>query len=281
MGVSVLVKRYPVSIYFILTFAISWGGFLAVVGPAGFASTNWQTDERFPLAILAMLAGPAVSGILLTGFIDGRRGLREMASRLVAWRVGARWYVVALLPAPLLTAAGLFALSIPSPIFSADNKALVLISGIAAGLTTVLEEVGWTGFAVRKLRPRYTVLATGLIVGVLWGAWHLLQQLSISGTYAGAIPNAIYLPLAILSSVAQLTAYRILMVWVYDRTGESLLVTTLMHGSLTASEIFIFTPIATGVLFLTYGWLLAAALWAIAGLVVVASGGHLLRGRLD
>jgi hypothetical protein len=45
--------------------------------------------------------------------------------------------------------------------------------------------------------------------------------------------------------MAQLTAYRVLMVWVYDRTG-SLLVAWLRHASLTASLAFILRPQATG-----------------------------------
>jgi pimeloyl-ACP methyl ester carboxylesterase len=61
------------------------------------------------------------------------------------------------------------------------------------------------------------------------------------------------------------------MVWVYDRTG-SLLVTTLMHGMLTASTIFWFTPIATGVFFLANVWLAAAAMWILVGAVAVFDG---------
>ena len=95
----------------------------------------------------------------------------------------------------------LFALSLTSPIFSADGKAVVLLSGILAGLTTVLEEVGWTGFAVPRLRLRYGVITTGLIVGVLWGAWHLLQGLWISGTYSGALPLALFVTKEISSFV--------------------------------------------------------------------------------
>jgi membrane protease YdiL (CAAX protease family) len=217
------------------------GGFVLVVGPGGFPGSGGQFETLIPLVASAMLAGPSVAGILLTGLVSGRAGLRELFSRLLRWRVGARWYAIALVPAPLLAAAVLFALSLISPIFSTDGKAVVLLSGVVAGLTTVLEEVGWTGFAVPRLRLRYGVVTTGLIVGVLWGAWHLLQGLWISGTYSGALPLALFVLLNFFSGVGQLTAYRVLMVWVYDRT-ESLLVATLMHASLTASTVFIFTP---------------------------------------
>jgi len=62
-----------------------------VVGPGGFASANWQIETLFLPAVLAMLAGPSVAGVVLTGLIDGRAGLREVVSRLLKWPVGARW----------------------------------------------------------------------------------------------------------------------------------------------------------------------------------------------
>jgi hypothetical protein len=279
--IRAFINRHPLLAYSALAFAISWGGFLMVVGPGGFPGTKEQLKTRLPFVAWAMLAGPSVAGILLTGLVHGRAGLRELLSRLLRWRVGARWYAVALLTAPLLAAAVLFALSLTSPIFTTDDKASVLLVGIAAGLTTVFEELGWTGFAVPTLlRLRHGVLGTGLIVGLLWGAWHLLQISWVSGSYSAALPLALFLPVYIFSAVAQLTAFRVLMVWVYDRTNGSLLVATLMHASLTASTVFTFTPVATGVTFLTYILVLAAALWVVVGAVAVAQGGHLSRQPL-
>jgi uncharacterized protein len=278
--VQTFIKRHPVLSYYALTFIISWGGFLIVVGPEGIPGTEEQFETLLPFVALSMLIGPSVASVLLIGFIHGRAGFRGVFSRLLRWQVGLHWYAVALLTAPVLAAAILFALSLTSPIFATDDKAPVLLSGITAGLITgFFEELGWTGFAIPKLRQRYSVLATGLIVGVVWGTWHLLQQLWIGGTYSAALPLALYLPLAFFSLVAQLTAYRVIMVWVYDRTG-SLLVAMLMHASLSANTIFIFTPRATGVSFLTYQWVLAAALWVVVTAVAVANGGQLSRQPL-
>jgi uncharacterized protein len=66
---------------------------------------------------LAMLAGPSVAGILLTGLLYGRAGFRDLLTRMTRWRVGARWYAVALLTAPLLFTAVSLALSLTSPEF--------------------------------------------------------------------------------------------------------------------------------------------------------------------
>jgi hypothetical protein len=75
--------------------------------------------------------------------------------------------------------------------------------------------------------------------------WHFLVQGWDSGTSSGGLSPALFLPLYFFSSVGGLTAYRVLMVWVYDRT-ESLLVAMLMHASLIASTLFILVPVTTG-----------------------------------
>ncbi len=268
---ATLIRRHPLLAYYVLTFALSWGGFVLVVGPSSLVNTNWQAEGKFLSAVMVMLAGPSIAGLLLTGLVDGRAGYRDLFLRLRKWRVGIRWYALAILPAPIVSAGILFTLSMTSPLLTADNKAAVVLGGLGAAVTTILEEIGWTGFAVPRLRRRHGVPMTGLIVGVLWGLWHFLQQVFVSGTYAGGIPLLAFLMLSVFAAVANLTAYRVLMVWVYDRTG-SLLVTTLMHGMLTASSIFWFTPIATGALFLANVWLVAAVMWLLVGAVAVVDG---------
>jgi uncharacterized protein len=171
------IVSHPLLSFFVLAFAISWGALLVAVGlgPGGFSATPQQLQAAIPYAVPAMLAGPGIAGLLLTGVLDGRAGFHELRTRLLTWRVGARWYVVALLTAPLLMMAVLLALSLISPmflprIFTSSGTASVLLMGLAVGLPTgILEELGWTGFAIPGLRLRHGVLVTGLIVGVLWG----------------------------------------------------------------------------------------------------------------
>ncbi len=232
-----------------------------------------------------MLVGPSVAGILLTGFVYGKAGLRQLLHRLLRWRVGARWCAVALLTVPLLVTAVLLALSLTSPIFlpgtfTSDDKAALLLVGIAYGPAAgFFEELGWPGVAVPGLRPRYGVLSTGVIVGVLWGAWHFLVNLWGSGGPSGAFSLLLFLP-QFLFYVGVLPAYRVLMVWVYDRTDGSLLVAMLMHASLTASLPLILAPPATGVPLLTSYLVLATAMWGVVAAVAVANGGKLSRQPL-
>ena len=283
-SIKAYVQRHPLLSYFALTFAISWGAILLAVGvgPGGFWATPEQFQMAVPYAVPAMILGPGVAGILLTGLLYGRAGLREFRSRLLKWRVGARWYAVALLIPPSLIAAVLLGLSLISPeflprIFITGHKASVLMMGIAVGLTAgIFEELGWTGYAIPRMRLRYGVLGTGLIVGVIWGAWHLPVSYWASGVTSGEVSLAIWLPAWLIGTlVGQLVAYRVLMVWVYDRTG-SLMVAMLMHASLAASTFILFPPSAV-VANLISGFASAAALWMIVAAVAFASGLRLTR----
>jgi uncharacterized protein len=277
--IRAFIKRHPVLSYFVLAFAISWGGILPIIGGVGaIPGTAEQTTKLFPAVYLVTVAGPSLAGLLLTGLTGGWTGFRELGSRLLKWRVGARWYAVALLTTPLTVMATLLSLSLISPEFlpgflTTSVKASMLQFGFVASvglLTGLLEELGWTGFAIPRLLGRHGVLATGLFVGLLWGAWHFLSNIWGSGTSSG-VPLALFMP-AILFSF--LPPYRMLMVWVYERT-ESLLVAILMHASLVAFWI-ISTPVGmVGVPLVTWYLVWAAALWAVVGAVAMAQGGHL------
>src|SRR5215207_9347563 len=178
--IKAFVKSHPLLSYFALTFAITWGGFVLAVGPGGIPATK-EEFTTLPLgAILAVLVGPSVSGILLTGLVYGREGFRDLLTRMRRWRVGARWYAVALLTAPLVFTAVLIPpLSFISPvflpgIFASEAKVSFMLMGIVVALIVgIFEELGWTGFAVPTLLGlRYSVLSIGLTVGVLRGASH-------------------------------------------------------------------------------------------------------------
>jgi membrane protease YdiL (CAAX protease family) len=179
----------------------------------------------------------------------------------------------------------LLGLSLTSPVFlpgiltTADKVGLIL-SGLVVGLIFggLMEELGWTGFATPELRRHYGVVTTGLIVGILHAVWHFLPTFWGSGDSSGALDLLLFLP-PCLFYIGVLPAYRVLMVWVYDRT-RSLLVAMLMHASLTASTLFILSPSARGVPLMTYYLILTVAMWVVVAAVAVANHGQLSRQPL-
>jgi membrane protease YdiL (CAAX protease family) len=284
---TAFIKRHLVLTYYILVFVISWGGILILIGgPGNIPGTKEQAEKLFIPALLIMFAGPFISGILMNFFADGKEGLRKLLLRLLQWRVKARWYAVAVLTGPLLVAAVLFTLSIFDKAFlpgivTTNDKIGSLIFGLGWGLVGggLLEETGWTGFAVPKLRRRYSILSTGVVVGILWGIWHFMIAFWASN-YLGGVDSWIMFVAGFLAFyLLALPAYRVLLVWVFDRTGGNLPVIMLMHAFLSASTL-IFQPSAAGAIAFTWNFVLGIVLWIVVAIVAVKNRGQLSRQRL-
>jgi membrane protease YdiL (CAAX protease family) len=270
MTVTAFIKQHSVLMYYVLAIAISWAAILLVVGPGGFLSTT-GSSPNFVLAGMASLLGPTVAGLLLTGLVDGRAGFRDLWSRVRRWRVGVRWYAVALLTAPLVNAATLFALSLTSAeyvpdIVTANDRISPVLLGLVGGLAvSIFEELGWTGFAMPRILARHSVLSTGLVMGVLWGLWHLPLFAGNAASAAGFSP--VLLMAALL--FAWLVPYRVLMVWMYDHT-ESVLLVMLMHFPIVVGAyVFMDEGLAAQEAFaslVAYG----VALWIVVGVVALS-----------
>lgn len=123
-----------------------------------------------------------------------------------------------------------------------------------------------------RLRQRYGVLTTALIVGLLWGVWHILIAFWSSGSLAGEDSLAIFMVGFLAFYLGALPAYRVLLVWVYDHT-QSLPVAMLMHASPSASTL-ILQPLGTGLPYLTWNLVLAVVLWGVVAAVALVNRGH-------
>ena len=279
------IKRHPVLSYYVLTFAVSWSAILWVMISRGIPATKPEMEAVLPVAIVAMLLGPAAAGLLMIGAVDGRAGFRDLGARLGKWRVGVGWYLIAALLIPLSLMAMSMVLALFSPVYlpgifaggGASRLMLGMFSGVAVG---ICEELGWTGFVTPKLRSRYGILGTGLVMGVLWGAWHLASHVVLaSGAYAAPLSQMEYIGARGLSFlVGQLVPIRVLIVWLHDRSG-SLVLAMLMHWGYTASAI-IFEPVAiAGVPLLINDVAAALTMWVVVGAVALIHRGQLAAGR--
>lgn len=255
------VNKYPLQTFFVLLFVISWGVLLIIAGPKGFPVTG----ERAVLLGMAILLGPTIAGIFLSSITFG---FRYLLSRLSKWRIGLRWYLIAILTAPVSTMLVLILLSFFSSVFQpsyllSDEKSNLLMMAIFAGLTVgIFEELGWTGFAVPTMKKHRGVLATGLIIGLVWGFWHfpLFWQ-------TDSFVSILGFSLLLARLFSWLPPYRVLMVWVYDNT-ESLLAVILMHLSLVAT-LLIFDPQVKDLSLLVFIVARAIVLWGAVGLITL------------
>jgi membrane protease YdiL (CAAX protease family) len=282
------INRHAVLTYYTLVLALTGGLYLVAFLGTGFLGTGTEPTSAAdldPFTYLALLPGALIiagAGILVIALAFGRVGLRDLRLRLFRWRVGVRWYAVALLTVPLVWTAilGVFSLTTKAflpAIITAEDKASLLVAGLGGGLVvglvaSFLEEIGWTGFATAELSKRHGLLATGLIVGLPWMVLHVPIY---AGIASGAVPPA----LNVAAIIFWMLAYRVLMVWVYDRT-QSVLMATLMHLMIIVWPFILpGSPAMVGVPDLIFNLVLGATLWVFVAAVAVADRRKLSRAE--
>ena len=260
------VKRHPVTIYFALTFAVSWLGAFAVAAPRllrGEAIPKFAGLMMFP----AMLLGPSAVGILLTRLVDGPTGLRDLFSRMRRVRVPLRWYAALLIPPVFVLTVLSCMKTFVSPIFAPNRFFIGIGFGFVAGF---FEEIGWMGFAFPKMRRPDNALAPALLLGLLWGCWHI-PVIDFLGT---STPHGSYWLPFFLAFTAALTAMRILIAWVYTNTN-SVVLAQLLHASSTGSLIVFSPPGASAAQESLWYAIYAASLWLLVAIVAAIYGERL------
>jgi membrane protease YdiL (CAAX protease family) len=219
-------RRHQILAFLLPVFAVSALA-LVLVGPpqlgSGPSETLWVAFAFFPVMILTV----AGSGIGLTALVDGRPGLRELAARLRHVRIRPAWYLLLLVPPFLVIGVLLVLETAVSPAFAPGFLAFGVAFGLPAGL---LEEIGWSGYLYPRMRRRFGPTAGALVLGVVWGVWHL----PVVDALGAASPHRSAWPLFFLAFVAAMTGLRLLIARAYDATG-SLPLAQLLHASSTAS----------------------------------------------
>ena len=267
---NTIVRCHPVLAYFVLTFALSWTGALAVAAP--------QLIRLQPLPKIAgilmfpvMLLGPACAGVLLRRIVDGKSGLSALLSQMLRASVSVRWYAALLVPPTLILAVLMFLERFVSSVYAPNRFLLGVLFGIPAGF---FEEIGWTGYAFCKMRSRKDAVAPSILLGLLWGLWHL-PAIDFLGT---ASPHGVYVWPFFFAFTLAMTAMRVLMVWVYTNT-KSVLLAQLMHVSSTGSLV-VFSPArVTAAQEVMWYVLYGTVLWVAVAIVITMFGRPLTRQR--
>jgi len=217
-----------------------------------------------------MLLGPSLAGILFTWLADGPAGVRELLSRMRRVRFPARWYAVLLIP-PLLVWVVLLCLkTFVAPVFAPGHFLIGILFGCPAGF---FEEIGWMGYAFPRMARTRSALSAGILLGLLWGLWHL----PVIDYLGAATPHRNFLLPYFAAFVVAMTAMRVLIAWGYSNTG-SVVFAQLMHVSSTGALVIFSPPGVSAAQETSWYFVYAAALW-IAVFFVVAACGPSLRSR--
>jgi membrane protease YdiL (CAAX protease family) len=244
-----MTKKYALPIFFLLAYLFTWSNWL----PQALTSRGIVSMQVPGFLTLLAGYGPALAAIIVASLAYGRQGLRELFGRLLRWRVGFQWYLIALFLPVLIT---VLALSINNltggspPDFSAIafpfgppetplwQKILILFLVFTLGFDGLGEEIGWRGFALPRLLERYSPLLSSLTLGALWAVWHFPYALTEETSLSDLPLQWFFVNLLAISTIYT---------WIFIHTNGSLLPALLFHaaGNTTSNLLPILPPAAS------------------------------------
>jgi membrane protease YdiL (CAAX protease family) len=229
---SSFLKLHSLIIGILLMFALTW--------PIDLANSG-VLPIQFPFIVALFLGwGFVLAAVIMTWLTLGRPAVVTLLRRYLLWRVGWEWYLVAFLLVPILLLLGVIlnaAITQTPPDFSASmayqifrgaaNLSLFIPPFFLIDLLTNGEEIGWRGYILPRLQVRHGALISSLIIGVIWGFWHLPK----------------YLPdldlVAFGWFMVHIMAFSVLLTWLYNNTKGSLLLVTICHASSNTAGLFL------------------------------------------
>ena len=227
-----LIAARPVAAFLVIAIGLTWLALILSIALLGNAVPGI-------LAELLILLGTAV---LVTRAASGKPGVRDLFRQTVRWRVGAGWYVAAVLALPALTV--LIAAATGTFHQPADGWATVagsyLLNTVVVGalLGNIWEELAWTGVVQRRLMERHGLVAGSLLTAIPFALIHLPLAFGDRG-FGGTPWSDVAVAWGVLLVFAPL--FRLLVGIAYLGTGQSLLIVALLHASFNASSADKFT----------------------------------------
>lgn len=167
--------------YFLLAFGLAWGAIaLLAFQPPALEALLGEPRATHPLFMFAVYS-PAIAALSLIGLRTGATGIRRFLSRLLLWRAPAAWWAFLLVGIPAVFYAGAAMAGRLHSVFPFDAVGPALGAMVFMVVLGPVEEFGWRGFALPLLQRRYSPLWASLILGLIWGLWHL-PAFFLSGT---------------------------------------------------------------------------------------------------
>lgn len=258
-------RRHSLIAGLALMFAFTWPIDLA---------TSGVLPYQVPFVVYLFLGwGFIAASLIMTWLTLGGGAVVALLRRYLIWRVGWRWYLVAFLlfPAIFVAAIALNAAWTGTPIDFSTTVAHRFFGGAASLPLFILpfflfdavangEEMGWRGYVLPRLQARHTALIASLILGLIWGLWHLPKYLGSEGSGSFGL------------GMVKIFGDAILYTWLYNNTRGSLLLVTIFHAASNTAGFFL--PIANTASTSNTGALVIAIalIWLAAGIVTIVAG---------
>jgi membrane protease YdiL (CAAX protease family) len=253
------IAAHPFLAVVLLTYALTW----AVLVPLALESHGWLPVSVPALATLGVAWGPAIAAVVVVAALGGRRGVRAYLKRLLRWRVHPGWYALALFgpAAYILAGVGLARLlswsssPLPAAAYPPAQVALGFVLTLLVAMVINTEEFAWRGVALPLLQRHPSALVASLVLGAVHALWHLPYFFTAGRPFYEQVGFPVF--------AAWTLALTIILTWIYNCTGGSLLLPVLFHAGQFAWQQLL-SPPEVAPFFISVGLLWAVAVGVIA-----------------
>ena len=218
-------------LFVLLTYILTWSVEIPVaLTKHGYASINVSKG----LQTICTLS-PGIVALILTGIFFKKNGLQALLKAVVKWRVKFKWYGATIILSIFLCGLSLLLFNwtygqINNP-DAAYNFIFYFI--LILPLSALWEEVGWRGFLLPILQEKYAPLKASIIIGFVWGLWHLPIYLAINPYGDRTFTYFLFMFIGCF-------ALSIIATWLYNSTKGSLFICILFHNAINTSAAYFY-----------------------------------------
>ena len=212
-----LLRKYYLSSFYVITFLFS---ILLLTLHFIFRSAG-----NYSVSFTQLAPTLAVAALIL--LLKDKIIINDIRNHFRADKTVMKWLMPAIaVPAICIIMSSLIMTYFEVDYVSWEGDALFyILNFIAMLIGCTAEEIGWRGFLLRRLQKKYTPFASSVIVGILWGVWHL----NFTGGLLGFVLYAV--------TIIEMS---ILMTWLYNKSDGNLWLMTVWHFTFNVtSHIFL------------------------------------------
>lgn len=224
-------RKHIALLFVLLTYIITWSVEVPLaLTTLGFASI------KIPKSLQTICTlSPGVAALVLTVIFFKKYQLTGLLKAVVKWKVKFKWYAIVFILGIAFCGLSLFLfdwiyrqINNPDPVYNFIFYFILILP-----LSALWEEIGWRGFLLPILQQKYTPLKASIIIGFVWGLWHLPIFLALN---AYGDKTFIYFLFMFIGCFA----LSIIATWLYNSTKGSVFICILFHNAINTSAAYFY-----------------------------------------
>jgi membrane protease YdiL (CAAX protease family) len=247
MHTNTVQEKLPLD-YFLLVVALSIPFWV-------FGGSKLPLPINLPVSAVTTFV-PAIAAGILTYRRAGSTGVKAFIKKAVDFKKVKNkiWYLPAIFLAPLIYLASYIVMrltGLPLPEAIIIPPLMVPAFFIMFLIGDMGEELGWSGYAIDPMQKRWGAVKASLILGAFWAIYHSVTFVQTRHSVSWVVWQCI-----------KTVAMRVVLVWIYNRTGKSVAATNLYHATDNVSAFLYpnfgshYNPMVTGILTVVVAWLI-------------------------